>query len=181
MENKKLLVLSDSHGNINALRAVFKWAKDHIPPNDTIHAAAFLGDGLSDLQYTADAEGFYTDWKLVIGNNDYGIRMPEALTFEFAERLFFMCHGHRYGLYGGYNMLINAAISSGADVALCGHSHIPYDKVMSGVRIINPGSVGRPRSRVGATFAVIECSPDNPLIVNFYGIGSQGKIKEMKL
>ena len=181
MDNKKLLVFSDSHGNIAALKAVFNWAKDHIPPNDTIQAAAFLGDGLSDLQSAAESENFYTDWKLVCGNNDYGALMPETLNFEFAEHQIFMCHGHHFSLYGGYNTVIAAARTSGADIALCGHSHIPYDKVMSGVRIINPGSVGRPRSRVGATFAVIECPSDNSLVVNFYGIGSQGKIKEMKL
>jgi putative phosphoesterase len=181
MENKKLLVLSDTHGNISALKAVFRWAKDHIPPNDTILATAFLGDGLSDLQFTAESENFYTDWKLVSGNNDYGISMPEALTFEFAEHQFFMCHGHRYGLYGGFNMLVTAARNAGADTALCGHSHIPYYKTMNGIRIINPGSVGRPRSRIGATFAVIECPQDNPLIVNFFEIGSQGKIKGVKI
>jgi len=181
MDDKKLLVLSDTHGNIPALQAVFNWAKDHIPPNDTIHAAAFLGDGLSDLQFAAETEGFYTDWKLVMGNNDYGVVMPETLTFEFAERQFFMCHGHRYSLYGGYNTLIAAAKNSNADTVLCGHSHIPFNKTVSGIRIINPGSVGRPRSKIGATFAVIECPQDKPLNVKFFGIGSQGKIKELRI
>jgi uncharacterized protein len=180
MDSKKLLVLSDTHGNINALRAVFRWAKDRIPPNDTIVSSAFLGDGVSDLQYAADTEGFYTDWNVVSGNNDYNITMPEVLNFEFAEYQIFMCHGHRYSSYGGYNTLAAAARNSGADIALCGHSHIPHNKVMNGIRVINPGSVGRPRSRVGATFAVIECSQDKPLIVKFYEISSHGNIKEIK-
>lgn len=181
MDNKKLLVFSDSHGNIAALRAVFRWAKDRIPPNDTIQAAAFLGDGLSDLQSAAESENFYTDWKLVSGNNDYGISTPEALTFEFAEHQFFMCHGHHYGLYGGYHTVITAAKTSGADVALCGHSHIPYNKTINGVRLINPGSVGRPRSRIGATFAVIECPQDKPLEVKFFEIDLHGKIREVNV
>jgi putative phosphoesterase len=181
MDNKKLLVLSDTHGNINALRAVFRWAKDHIPPNDTIVSSAFLGDGVADLQYAAETEGFYTDWKIVSGNNDYNITMPEVLTFEFAEHQIFMCHGHRYSSYGGYNTLVAAARNSNADIALCGHSHIPFNKTMSGVRIINPGSVGRPRSRIGATFAVIKCPEDKPLIVNFFGIGVQNVIHELEI
>jgi putative phosphoesterase len=181
MDSKKLLVLSDTHGNVTALKAVFNWAKDHIPPNDTIYATAFLGDGLSDLQYAADAAGFYTDWKLVKGNNDYGISMTEALTFEFAEHQFFMCHGHRYNLYGGFNSLVTAARNAGADAALYGHSHIPYYKAVNGITLVNPGSVGRPRSRIGATFAVIECPSDKPLNVKFFEIGIQGKIKEVKI
>jgi len=181
MDNKKLLVFSDSHGNSRALKAVFNWAKDHIPPNDTIYMTAFLGDGISDLQYAADAVGFYTDWKLVIGNNDYGISMPESLAFDFAEHYFFMCHGHRYNLYSGYNTLIAAAKNAGAEAALYGHSHIPYYKIVNGITLINPGSVGRPRSRIGASFAVVECTPNKPLNVKFFEIGIQGKIKEVKI
>ncbi|GBU29689.1 phosphodiesterase [Treponema sp. R8-4-B8] len=181
MDNKKLLVFSDSHGNSRALKAVFNWAKDHLPPNDTICAAAFLGDGISDLQYAADESGFYTDWKLVMGNNDYGIVISEALTFNFAEHNFFMCHGHRLNLYNDFNILIAAANNVGADVALFGHIHIPYYKIVNGITLINPGSVGRPRSKIGATFAVIECPTGKPLNVKFYEIGTQGKIKEVKI
>jgi putative phosphoesterase len=181
MEDKKLLVLSDTHGDITSLKAVLNWAKDHIPPNDTIQAAAFLGDGLSDLQYAADAAGFYTDWKLVCGNNDYGISMPETLTFDFAEHRFFMCHGHRYNLYSGYHTITMAAKNSGADTALYGHSHIPYIKLMNGITLINPGSVGRPRSRVGATFAVIECPENSPINIKFYGIAARRDIQELTI
>jgi putative phosphoesterase len=181
MENKKLLVLSDTHGDVTSLKAALNWAKDHIPPNDTILAAAFLGDGLSDLQSAADAAGFYSDWKLVGGNNDYGISMPEALTFDFAEHRFFMCHGHRYSLYGGYHTLITAAKNAGADIALYGHTHIPYYKIVNGISLVNPGSVGRPRSRIGATFALIECQENRPLNVRFFKIGTRKEIGELNI
>jgi uncharacterized protein len=182
MDNKKLLVFSDSHGNVRALKAVFNWAKDHIPPNDTILAAAFLGDGISDLEHAADETGFYTDWKLVMGNNDFGVSMTETLAFDFAEHHFFMCHGHRYNLYSGYSFLVNAAKNAGADIALFGHSHIPHYKIVNGITFINPGSVGRPRSnKIGASFAVIECPDNKPVSVKFFEIGLQGKVKEVKI
>jgi len=181
MDNKKLLVLSDSHGNIAALKAVFNWAKDYIPPNDTICAAAFLGDGLSDLKKAADATGFFCDWKCVGGNNDYGISMPDALTFDYAEHRFFICHGHHYGLYGGHHALLAAARNNNADAALFGHSHVPHYKTVDGIKLINPGSVGRPRSRIGATFAVIECPEGQPMNVEFYGIGDEFKIEKLKI
>jgi len=64
MDGKKLLVFSDTHGGFTPLKAVFSWAKDRLPPNDTISCAAFLGDGISDLKRAADETGFYCDWKL---------------------------------------------------------------------------------------------------------------------
>ena len=39
MDGKKLLVLSDTHGSVSALKTVLNWAKDRVPPNDTISAA----------------------------------------------------------------------------------------------------------------------------------------------
>jgi len=175
MGNKKLLVFSDSHGSIGALKMVFKWANDHIPPNDTICSAACLGDGLSDIRSAADATGFYSDWRIVCGNNDYGIQAPEAAVFDFADNRFFICHGHRQSLYGGYHTLVAAAKNNDANVALFGHSHVPFYKITEGISLINPGSVGRPRSRIGSTFAVIECKEGEPIDVQFYGISAHSE------
>ncbi|MCL2759658.1 MAG: metallophosphoesterase [Treponema sp.] len=181
MDNKKLLVLSDTHGNVSALKTVLNWAKNRLPPDGTIYAAAFLGDGLSDLRPATDVTGFFCDWKLVSGNNDYGIQMPESFTFDFAGHSFFICHGHRYSMYGGYHALVTAARSSGADIALSGHSHVPYYKTVNGIKLINPGSVGRPRSRLGATFAVIECLENEKIIVEFYKINDNGTVRKAKI
>ena len=152
-----------------------------MPPDGSICAAAFLGDGLSDLQPAATATGFFCDWKLVSGNNDYGISKPEALAFDFNDHCFFICHGHRYSLYGGYHTLIAAARNSGADIVLSGHSHVPYYKTMNGIKLINPGSVGRPRSRIGATFAVVECIENENINVEFFGINDKGTIRKVKI
>jgi len=181
MGSKKLLVFSDSHGSVAALKAVFKWACDFIPPNGTICATACLGDGLSDIRIAAEATGFYSDWKLVLGNNDYGVQAPEVSVFDFSDNRFFMCHGHRYGLYSGYHTLLAAAKNSDANIAMFGHSHVPFYKKMDGISIINPGSLGRPRSRVGSTFAVIECKEDDSINVDFFGINDKGTIRKVKI
>ena len=181
MDGKKLLVLSDTHGNIPALKAALDWAKDRTPPNGTISAAVFLGDGISDLQPAANAAGFFSEWKLIRGNNDYRYSMPETAVFDFCDHCFFMCHGHHHSLYGGYHTLIAAARNAGANAALFGHSHVPFHKNTDGLLLINPGSVGRPRSRIGATFAVIECTEGEPLKTEFWGIGTQGKIHKLEI
>jgi len=181
MDSKKLLVISDSHGRVSALKAVFNWAKDHAPPNDSIIAAAFCGDGIADLRPAADAAGFFCDWQYVSGNNDYDFSTPQAAVFELGNSRFFLCHGHRYSLYGGYNTLISSARGADAGIALFGHSHVPFFKKMDGITLLNPGSIGRPRSRIGATFAVIECASQSEPEAEFYGIGDRGQIGRVKI
>jgi len=181
MNSKKLLVFSDSHGSVTALKAVFNWAKDYIPPNGTICMTACLGDGLSDLGKAADETGFYSEWKLVCGNNDFNIHAPEAAVFDFCEHRFYMCHGHRQALYYGFSKLLTISKHNEAEVALFGHSHVPYCKKENGILLVNPGSVGQPRSAIGATFAVIECTEDEPVKAEFFGIKAKGSIKKIKL
>ncbi|MCL2214962.1 MAG: YfcE family phosphodiesterase [Treponema sp.] len=177
MAGKKLLVLSDSHGSVSALKNVFSWANNFIPPDGTICTCAFLGDGLSDLQKAAEAAGFYCDWKLVRGNNDYDYQMPETAVFDFSGHRFLLCHGHKYSLYGGHYLLTAAAKSNHADAVLFGHVHVPYNRIVEGILLVCPGSVARPRSKAGATFAVIDCIEGEPLVTEFYGINEKGSIK----
>ncbi|MCL2804868.1 MAG: YfcE family phosphodiesterase [Treponema sp.] len=181
MDNKKILVISDTHGDRIALGIVLNWAKERLPPKDSIFAAAFLGDGISDLQPAAKAAGFYCDWKIVSGNNDYGIHAAETAVFDFENHRFFICHGHRYNLFGDYNSLASAAGSRGATVALYGHSHVPHYKKVNGIHLINPGSLSRSRSRIGDTFAVIECAVDKELNVEFFGINEHAEIHPVKI
>jgi len=181
MENKKLLVISDTHGGRRALKAVFNWAKERMPPNDSICAAVFLGDGYDDVQEETNVTGLSCNWVIVKGNNDYGIREAEAAVFDFVNYRFFACHGHRHNLYGDYHALISAARNNAATVVLSGHSHVPHFKTKNGITLINPGSVGQPRSRIGATFAVIECGEGQKLKVEFFGISDKGEIKAVKV
>jgi len=42
-----------------------------------------------------------------------------------------------------------------ADLVVCGHTHMTFDRVVDGVRIINPGSVGMPYGDPGAFWALL--------------------------
>jgi predicted phosphodiesterase len=49
---------------------------------------------------------------------------------------------------------INARIGDDpADIIVCGASHVPFDRIVGGVRIVNVGSVGEAPSSSGARFA----------------------------
>jgi putative phosphoesterase len=164
----KLLVFSDTHGRLNALIKVFRWALDN-----NITSAAFLGDGIEDLQTASRAAGFFCNWHLVRGNNDFNIKAPEAApeaaVLDFNGLRFFLCHGNRYALYNGNHALITAGRNAAADAVLFGHSHVPYCKKEKDMLLINPGSVGLPRSKKGATFAVIDCTT----AVQFYSLAPE--------
>jgi len=179
MSAQRLLVLSDTHGHIPALEAVFKWAGDR-SRSGGIRTTAFLGDGVSDLPLAANSTGFYCDWKLVRGNNDLDFTLPLNDVFDFCGSRFYMCHGHHNSLFSGYSTLIAAAKNLNAHAALFGHSHVPFCKTTDNILLLNPGSVGRPRSRIGATFAIIECEENEPLKVEFWEIGSRGEIEQLK-
>jgi predicted phosphodiesterase len=47
-----------------------------------------------------------------------------------------------------------------ADIVIGGHTHDPTDRVVNGIRALNPGSVGLPRRGVGAAWLVIDADAD---------------------
>jgi len=42
-----------------------------------------------------------------------------------------------------------------ADVIVCGHTHMQFDRMVGGVRVVNPGSVGMPYGEPGAHWALL--------------------------
>lgn len=43
----------------------------------------------------------------------------------------------------------------GADTVLCGHTHMPFDRCVGEVRVVNPGSVGMPFGEPGAYWGLL--------------------------
>lgn len=52
------------------------------------------------------------------------------------------------------------------DVVVCGHTHVQFDEVHAGRRIVNPGSVGNPTDRATAWWALV--GPDVELRTTDY-------------
>ncbi len=42
-----------------------------------------------------------------------------------------------------------------ADVVVCGHTHMPFERLVGRVRVVNPGSVGMPYGNPGAFWALL--------------------------
>lgn len=130
----KLLVLSDIHGHG---RAMMQAVDDH--PDAA--AVFFLGDGIrdaEDLQLMRPALPVY----LVRGNCDLGSYAPAEGVVPMEGQLIFYTHGHLYGVKTGLDALARQARSSGASIALFGHTHRPCHEVEDGVHLFNPGAIG---------------------------------------
>jgi len=176
--SRRLLVLSDIHGNMPAIVAVLKWAAGELADSDM---AVFLGDGLRELAFAQQQAVLSCEWKKVRGNNDLAPIAHETEVFDFGGHRFYLCHGHRYALYNGFDKLIAAASKSGADAALFGHIHVPHLEEANGLLLVCPGSIGRARSGAGETFAIIDCMPEKPLSVRFWGIDPACNINELTI
>jgi len=174
-----VLVVSDSHGNVPALTEVLAWAQ--------AGTAVFLGDGADDLAPASAAAGFTLSWNIVRGNVDVmNFSLPSAMLLEIPEssqtadsaptaRKLFLTHGNAYRVGEGLKALAAAARTNNAEAALFGHTHIPHCEMLDGILLLNPGSIGRPRSNVGPTFAILECPPTGPLGVRFFGLENRGR------
>jgi putative phosphoesterase len=178
LSGSSILVISDSHGNIAALTTVLKWAHDA-----DLEAAVFLGDGYEDLGLASARAGFDHSWHAVRGNGDYQFSLPDSMMLEISARTLFLSHGNRHNVREGCKTIAAAARNAGAEAALFGHTHIPYCATVNGIFLLNPGSIGRPRSDAGCTFAVLDCPDSGSLAARFFRLAKPGwesTVEELK-
>ena len=129
----KLLVLSDSHGNLSHMEeAVLR-----VRPRMILH----LGDCWRDGEKLHD---LFPDipFHQVQGNCDYRPDEPAERLLFLEDKRVLMCHGHTYGvkqtlLNAGY-----AAEEQNLDLFLFGHTHKPLVDMRGKTLFLNPGSIG---------------------------------------
>ena len=147
---KRVLVLSDSHGNLNNMI----YAVKTISPELIIH----LGDCWADATLLQKK---FPDVPMeqVPGNCD--------CTQEFAERVLLIegksvliCHGHTYNVKAGYLNLQYGAQEKGVDVALFGHTHRVFYGTHNGITYLNPGSIGSPAYGVPPSYGILTLDAD---------------------
>lgn len=127
----KLLIASDTHHCIGNLYE----AIEREMPDTVIH----LGDHQSDAEDLAcvfPRVAFCT----VPGNCDHDWVSETDKILTFGGVRIFMTHGHRYGVKGGYDALISAALRSGAQLVLFGHTHRSCLQERNGITLLNPGA-----------------------------------------
>ena len=130
-----VLILSDSHGNVdNMIRAV-----ERVQPHRVLH----LGDCQRDL---AALQAQFPDIPMegVPGNCDWGsCGQPERLI-ELGGVRIFMLHGHTRNVKNSPMAAMYAAKEYGAQVLLFGHTHVPLVDNDGSLLTLNPGAAGDP-------------------------------------
>lgn len=135
---KKILVVSDTHGNNKNLKKLIEM---HKPLDMLIH----LGDGEGVEHYMRDWTGDATELCMVRGNNDFFSGLERDMETDIYGHKAFLTHGHMYGVSVGVTGLAEEARSRGCELAFFGHTHRPFMDEIEGVRCINPGSLSYPR------------------------------------
>ena len=129
----KVLVLSDSHGNIaNMIRAVEQEA-----PRMIFH----LGDCWRDGERLHDR---YPDlpFEQVPGNCDFRSSQPAEQLLYLEDKRVLLCHGHTYGVKQSLLAAGLAAEEKDLDLFLFGHTHKPLVDMRGKTLFLNPGSIG---------------------------------------
>ena len=132
----RILIVSDTHRIHRNFEKLLKQI-GHI--DQMIH----LGDAEGAEDYIAQRAG--CPLEIVLGNNDFFSNLDREREIELEGHKIFITHGHYYGVSMGPEGLADEARSRGCDIAMYGHTHKPVLGKISGVTVLNPGSLSYPR------------------------------------
>ena len=186
MRARTVAALYDVHGNLPALEAVLRELRALQPdavvvggdvalgpmPRETLERLLALGASVRFVRGNADREasegsgehgGAWVARRLTADLRDFLGRLPlaEHVDVDGLGRVVF-CHGTPRSdeeivtRVTPEDRLGEALSGVEADVVVCGHVHVRYDRTVGGRRVVNPGSVGLPyEGRPGAYWALL--------------------------
>ncbi len=149
----KILVFSDTHHNTDFM---VKALREHMADTDLI---IHLGDNVCDTDVIGSICP-HTALIRVLGNCDLFGFCSDVPAEGFVPLgktgvVAFVCHGHRYGVNDGTDVLVSKAKSGGAKIALYGHTHVAEIACDRGVYVLNPGSATLPRSAEPRSYGIL--------------------------
>lgn len=151
----KILVLSDSHGDLNNLQRVIEMHNDS-------HSILFLGDGERD--FSKMEIDIKPPLYIVSGNCDFCSLESDVKLLNLGGKKIMMTHGHNYKVKYSPEFLINNAKEKGMDIVLFGHTHTPYAEYGT-TNVMNPGSISR-HGGSGGTYGMIDITPTGQVFLN---------------
>ena len=140
-------IFSDSHGETQLMSEAVRRCR----PDLIIH----LGDHERDAM--ALQQRFpQIPMVRVCGNCDLAALSPQWELVPLGSIRAYICHGHQHNVKLGLHNLYYAAKEKGASLAIFGHTHIPCNEDLGGIRLINPGSAGKGRAPTWAKLEVFD-------------------------
>lgn len=140
-------VFSDSHGQIDLMAEAVRRTR----PDLIIHLGDYERDAFA-LRDEFPQIPFFN----VCGNCDFAQLSPLWNTVQIGPVKAYICHGHLHNVKSQLHSLYYAACEKSASIALFGHTHIPCNEDISGIKLINPGSAGKGRKPSWARLEVFD-------------------------
>lgn len=135
-----ILIMSDSHGRNENVELAIAQVREEIGEFQMLIHLGDVGDA-RELESLAGVPCY-----IVRGNTDYDAKLLNANVIEAGGHRIFATHGHLYQVDMRLDLLRFAALENDCDIAMYGHTHVPYlEEDPDDVTILNPGSISKPR------------------------------------
>lgn len=136
----RILIMSDSHGRNENVELAIAQVREEIGEFQMLIHLGDVGDA-RELESLAGVLCY-----IVRGNTDYDAKLLNANVIEAGGHRIFATHGHLYQVDMRLDLLRFAALENDCDIAMYGHTHVPYlEGDPDDVTILNPGSISKPR------------------------------------
>lgn len=136
----RILIMSDSHGRNENVELAIAQVREEIGEFQMLIHLGDVGDA-RELESLAGVPCY-----IVSGNTDYDAKLLNANVIEAGGHRIFATHGHLYQVDMRLDLLRFAALENDCDIAMYGHTHVPYlEEDPDDVTILNPGSISKPR------------------------------------
>jgi len=107
-------------------------------------------------------------------NPGFSLTVPSRQIVRACGYSIFLVHGHRHSVDVSLDVLVDATHAMDCDIAVFGHTHIPFAEEYTHILALNPGSPSRPRGRSEPGFAVIELDSNSTTPKYDFFIVSEG-------
>lgn len=136
----RILIMSDSHGRNENVELAIAQVREEIGEFQMLIHLGDVGDA-REIESLAGVPCY-----IVRGNTDYDAKLLNANVIEAGRHRIFATHGHLYQVDTRLDLLRFAALENDCDIAMYGHTHVPYlEEAPDDVTILNPGSISKPR------------------------------------
>lgn len=136
----RILIMSDSHGRNENVELAIAQVREEIGEFQMLIHMGDVGDA-REIESLAGVPCY-----IVRGNTDYDAKLLNANVIEAGGHRIFATHGHLYQVDMRLDLLRFAALENDCDIAMYGHTHVPYlEENPDDITILNPGSISKPR------------------------------------
>lgn len=136
----RILIMSDSHGRNENVELAIAQVREEIGEFQMLIHLGDVGNA-REIESLAGVPCY-----IVRGNTDYDAKLLNANVIEAGGHRIFATHGHLYQVDMRLDLLRFAALENDCDIAMYGHTHVPYlEEDPDDITILNPGSISKPR------------------------------------